>query len=254
MRTTPLLAGLLLLAALAGCIGGEDPGPSLGTYTVQEAADDATGGSGGEHAGHGGGGGGFQEAAEVFHFNASHTASFEYHEVPLGAHVTWALEGGQATIILQDASGATVFEKVVSAKGEVKQLVEGEHGTWTLNVTGQDATGTLSYAFGDAAAMGLVQDEPITYQDTLAGSSDSQTWTWATKGTATLTLQARAVTGTLTIKALDGQAQPIDPVSLTGPGQVQDTFTLEGAPGEWTITLQTDTYSGDVAMEIAGAE
>ncbi len=251
MRSTAFLLGLTLLAAsLAGCIGGEDPGPALGTYDVQ-AADQAASG-GGDHSEHAGAVG-LQHAAELSHFNGTHGETFDHQGEELGLQLAWSLTGGSVTIQLLDDTGGEQLSVTASGEGSEEHIISPGAGSWTLNITGQDATGALAIDGGGPAELGMIQDEPITYEETLTFDTSSQDWTWTTKGNATLSLEGELATGTVTVKILDGAAMPLDPITIEGPAQISEAHPIEGVPGTWTVTLQTDMASGQLGFALAGA-
>lgn len=251
MRSTAFLLGLTLLAvSLAGCIGGEDPGPALGSYDVQ-AADQAASG-GGDHSQHGGAVG-LQHAAELSHFNGTHDERFDHDGEELGLQLSWSLAGGSVTIQLLDEAGAEQLSVTASGDGSEEHIVTPGAGSWTLNITGQDATGSLAIDGGGPAELGMVQDEPLTYEETLTLDTSSEDWTWTTKGNTTLTLDGDLAGGSVTIKILDGAAMPLDPITIEGPAQISEVHPIEGVPGTWTVTLQTDMASGQLGFVLAGA-
>lgn len=251
MRATALLLGLLLLAAsLAGCIGGEDAAPELGTYDVQTAGQAQA--SGGDHSQHGGAVG-LQHAAELSHFNGTHTEAFDHQGEELGVQLSWSLTGGSVTIQLLDAAGAEQLSVTASGDGSEEHVVTPDAGAWTLNVTGQDATGSLVINAGGPAELGMVQDDPITYEETLTFATGSQDWTWTTKGNTTLELSGELVTGRVTLKILDGAANPLDPVVIEAPAQPDQTTTITGLPGTWTVTLQTEMATGQLSFVLSGS-
>lgn len=250
MRRALTLTVALLSATLAGCLGGDDEPEPLGTYSLTSAE----AGGGGEHAGHGGGGA-LAGTIELFHFNGTQEETFEHHEGAVGLVLSWSLSTGAAQVRLIDASGKAVYDEALSGDGQEGESLEAEHGTFKLNVTGTDATGTIEVATGKPAALGLSQSEPITYEGApiLETASEDHTWDSAT-GMATVTINAEAVAGSLTIKALDGMAVPLDPIVVEGPAQVEQTFELAGAMGTWTITIQRELFTGPVSVVIAPAD
>lgn len=247
MRTV-LIALLLAAAGLAGCIGGEDPAPELGSYTPMEAQ--AAGGGGHQH----GGSGGLDHAAELDHFNASHTTTFEVDETPVAFNLTWELASGNATLTISDAAGATVLERVLTApNGSLLEELDGEPGTWTMNVTGTDATGELAANAGDPAHYGLRQDGPITHEETYTVGTGSQGWSWTSAGTARIDFLIQGAAGSAAIRILDMMGEPIETVELTSSGFAEGTYTIQGAPGPWDVAIQTDGFTGTIEFSLAGA-
>ncbi len=251
MRATALLGLLLTAAALAGCIGGDDAGPDLGTYTVQ-TADEAASSGGMDHSQHAGAVG-LQHAADLTHFNGSHAETFDHEGEELGLQLNWSLTSGSVTVTLVDAEGAKQLEVTASGDGSEEHIVTPGAGSWMVNITGQDATGSLAVTGGGPAELGMVQDEPITYDETLTFDTDSQDWTWTTKGNATLSLEGELAGGSVTIKILDGAANPLDPIVIQGPAQLAESHPIGGMPGTWTVTLQTDMATGQLSFVLSGA-
>lgn len=252
MRATALLLGLLIAAtSLAGCIGGDDAGPALGTYTVQ-TADQAASSDGMDHSQHAGAVG-LQHAAELTHFNGSHAETFDHGGEELGVQLSWSLTSGSVTVALIDGEGAEQLTLTASGDGSEEHIVTPGAGSWTVNITGQDATGSLVVDGGGPAELGMVQDDPITYEETLTFDTGAQDWTWTTKGNATLSLGGELASGTVTIKILDGAANPLDPIVVEGPGQLAESHPITGVPGTWTVTLQTDMVTGQLSFVLSGA-
>jgi hypothetical protein len=243
-KGTPVL--LLLAAALAGCVGDDEPLEAAGTYTPVAA-------EGGEHAMHGGMEGVFARSVELRHFNASRDEAFEHHEGPVGLKVIWQLTTGTARVVLLDANRQVLASITAEGNGEHKGTHEGQHGSMLLNVTGMDATGKLELMAGAPAALGLAQSEPLTYSDTLALDSNGMEWTWDSTGTATLEYAFTALAGTATLAILDGAAEPVQEIVMSGPGTGGEAVDFEGVPGTWTVQLSTDLYTGPIDFTLSGA-
>lgn len=241
------LALVLAAAAFAGCLGGDEQVEANGLYTAAAPA------AGSEHAMHGGMGDVFARTIELRHFNASRNEAFEHHEGPVGLKVVWQLTTGNATIRLLDAARQTIATVEAAGNGEHAATHEGEHGGMLLNVTGMDATGTLGLMAGKPAALGLSQGEPLTYSETLALDSNGAEWTWDSTGMATLSYSFSAGAGTATLTILDGAAEPVQEIVMTGPGQGGEELPFEGAPGTWTVQLTTDLYTGLIEFTLSGA-
>lgn len=250
MRGAWLLALALVGTALAGCIGGDDEGQPLGTYALTSGAD-----AGGEHAGHGGPGA-LAGTIELFHFNGTRAEVFEFHESPIGVALDWSLSTGSAQVRLFDGNFEEVLNQTLEGEGSFAEAIEAGHGTYRLNITGTDATGTLAVATGKPAALGLSQSEPIEYSELLVLDTSSTDWTWdSSTGNVLVTVTAMAASGTATLKFLDGMANPLDPVVVSGPtNEAGTTYEVTGVMGTWQISLQTELFVGELDVTIAPAD
>ena len=78
--------------------------------------------------------------------NYSHTYSYTWSNTGTLASVNQAcsISGGDATLIIKDASGTTVYTKSLKANGTFPTLT-GTTGNWTISVHAADVSGTLNF-------------------------------------------------------------------------------------------------------------